>query len=381
MTAASVKTPRAQTNIQPAPTSGPSGRSLARKLLIWIAVPVGLIAAVAITWSVWKPSTLGSGFVSGNGRIEATEIDIAAKLAGRVSSVFVDEGDFVEIGQPLGAMQIDVLDAQRNEARAQSQQAVTEVASAVARVAARKSDKAVAEASVIQHESDVDAAQRRLTRFEPMSKVGAVGLQDIDDYRAKLNGVRAELVGAKAQVTAAQAAVDAAEAEVIGARAGVAAAEATVARVDADIADSQLTSPRAGRIQYRIAEAGEVLPAGGKVLNLVDLSDVYITFFLPETAVGKVPIASEVRIVLDAAPQFVIPAKVSYVASVAQFTPKTVETASERQKLMFRVKARISRDLLQQHLRMVKTGLPGIAWLKLDPQAQWPANLQIKVPE
>ena len=171
------------------------------------------------------------------------------------------------------------------------------------------------------------------------------------------------------------------QAQLVGAGSSVAAAEATVARVDADIADSQLKSPRDGRVQYRIAEPGEVLGSGGRVLNLVDLGDVYMTFFLPETAVGRVPLGGEVRIVLDAAPQYVIPATISYVASTAQFTPKTVETASERQKLMFRVKARISRDLLQKHLKLVKTGLPGVAWLKLDPQAQWPANLIIKVPQ
>jgi HlyD family secretion protein len=96
---------------------------------------------------------------------------------------------------------------------------------------------------------------------------------------------------------------------------------------------------------------------------------------------GKLALGSDVRIVLDAAPQFVIPAQVSYVASTAQFTPKTVETSSERQKLMFRVKAQIGRELLQKHLRLVKTGLPGVAWLKLDGQAKWPANLEIKVPE
>lgn len=83
---------------------------------------------------------------------------------------------------------------------------------------------------------------------------------------------------------------------------------------------------------------------------------------------------------LDAAPQYVIPAKVSFVASTAQFTPKTVETATERQKLMFRVKAQIDPELLRQHLQQVKTGLPGVAWLKLDADAQWPANLEVKVP-
>jgi HlyD family secretion protein len=189
------------------------------------------------------------------------------------------------------------------------------------------------------------------------------------------------LIAARAQVRAAQAAIEAAQAQVIGAGSSATAAQAAVARVEADIADSLLKSPRDGRVQYRIAEPGEVLGGGGRVLNVVDLGDVYMTFFLPETAVGKVPLGSEVHLVLDAAPQYVIPATVSYVASTAQFTPKTVETAIERQKLMFRVKARINRDLLERHLKLIKTGLPGMAWLKLDPQAQWPANLSVKVPE
>ncbi len=105
-----------------------------------------------------------------------------------------------------------------------------------------------------------------------------------------------------------------------------------------------------------------------------------MTFFLPEQAAGRVALGTEVHIVLDAAPQYVIPASVSFVASTAQFTPKTVETASERQKLMFRVKAQISPELLQKHLTQVKTGLPGVAWIKLDPDAKWPANLEVKVP-
>ena len=164
-----------------------------------------------------------------------------------------------------------------------------------------------------------------------------------------------------------------------GANATVKAADATVSRVKADIDDSALAAPRDARVQYRIAQPGEVLAGGGRLLNLVDLSDVYMTFFVPETDAGRIAMGSEVRIVLDAAPQYVIPARVSFVASTAQFTPKTVETATERQKLMFRVKAQIDRDLLRKHLKLVKTGLPGMAWLKLDGQAEWPANLAINV--
>ena len=128
-------------------------------------------------------------------------------------------------------------------------------------------------------------------------------------------------------------------------------------------------------MQFRLAQPGEVLAPGGKVLNLVDLSDVYMSFFLPETVAGRVPLGAEVRVVLDIAPRLAIPARASFVASTAQFTPKTVETATERQKLMFRVRARVDPALLESRLEQVKTGLPGVAWLRLDPNVPWPAEL------
>lgn len=348
-----------------------------------------LLAAVAIAialgaWSVWtklQPKGLGEGFVNGNGRIEATEIDVATKYAGRVVDIFVREGDFVKPGQVLAQMQIDVLNAQRDEARAQQQQAINAVATAEAQVKVRESDLAAAQAVVVQRESDLDNAKRRLSRSATLSREGAASIQQLDDDQAAVRNAEAALAATTAQVTAAEAAIAAAKSQVTGARSTVTAVAATVTRIEADIADSQLKAPRGGRVQYRVAQPGEVLGGGGKVLNMVDLGDVYMTFFLPETVAGKVALGSEVRIVLDAAPGYVIPAEVSFVASVAQFTPKTVETASERQKLMFRVKARIDEGLLNQHLKQVKTGLPGVAWLKLDPQAAWPATLTVKVPE
>ena len=352
-----------------------------KKIVIGVIAVVIIVIITVMGWKVLHPAGPGVEFVNGNGRIEATEIDVDTKLAGRVVSIMVEEGDFVKIGQPLAQMQIDVLEAQRNEARAQSQQAVTEVASAEAQVAARKSDTVAAQATVLERESEQDAAQRRLNRTATLSGQGAVALQVFDDDRAHVRTANAAVSTAQARVTAAQAAIKAAQAQVAGANSGVTAAEATVARIDADIKDSLLRSPRDGRVQYRVAQTGEVLAAGGKVLNLVDLGDVYMTFFLPETVVGKVELGSEVHLILDTAPQYVIPAQVSYVASTAQFTPKTVETASERQKLMFRVKAQIGRELLQIHIKMVKIGVPGVAWLKLDPKAQWPKNLSVKLPK
>ena len=352
-----------------------------KKLKVWL--PVALLAMLgAAAFAAWGPlgrRDQNPGFVQGNGRIEATEIDVATKVAGRVSAIEAQEGDFVTAGQVLARMDTRSMDAQRDEAVARHEQAVAALAGARAEVALRASDLEAARALVGQRESDLDAARRRLVRSATLAEEGASSRQELDDDRARVNGTGAALTAARAQVRAAQAAVGAVGAQVASARANEKAAAATIARIDAELADTVLAAPRAGRVQYRIAQPGEVLGAGGKVLNLVDLSDVYMTFFLPETVAGRVGLGTDVRIVLDAAPRYAIPATVSYVASTAQFTPKTVETANERQKLMFRVKARIDRKLLQAHLRQVKTGLPGVAWVRLDPAAPLPAALAGKV--
>lgn len=346
-------------------------------LLAIVVVAVG----AGIAWRQLAGDDIGDGFVSGNGRLEAPEIDVAAKIPGRIDEILVEEGSFVQAGQPLVRMQTTTLAAQRDEAVAQHQRAVNAVAAAQAQVAMSESNLLAAQAAVVQREAERDAASRRFRRSETLARQGNVSGQQLDDHRAALRSSEAAVSAARAQVKAAEAAVLAAGAQVVDAESAVRAAAATVARIEADIADSVLRSPRDGRVQYRIAQPGEVVGAGGAVLNLIDLGDVYMTFFIPETAAGRVRLGSEVRVVFDALPQLVIPAKVSFVASTAQFTPKTVETASERQKLMFRVRARIDPELVRRHIEIVKTGVPGVAWLKLDPAAEWPARLAVKVPE
>jgi HlyD family secretion protein len=350
------------------------------KRFLPVVVGVAVAAAGGIAYLALHDDGPGPGFASGNGRIEATEVDVAARLGGRVEAVLVEEGEFVKAGQLLARMQVQSLQAQRDEAVARHQQALQAVAGAEAQVALRESDRAAVEALVVQRETELDAARRRLARSETMAEAGSLTPQQLDDDRARARSAEAALTASRAQVDAARAAITSARTQVTGARSAVRAATATIARIDADLADCELRAPRDGRVQYRVAEPGEVVAPGGKLLNLVDLTDVHMTFFLPEAAAGRVAIGSDVRVVLDAAPRFVIPAKVSFVASTAQFTPKTVETASERQKLMFRVKAQIDRELLQKHLQQVKTGLPGVAWVRTDSQVPWPAELAVNAP-
>ena len=134
------------------------------------------------------------------------------------------------------------------------------------------------------------------------------------------------------------------------------------------------------RVETRNAQPGEVLGAGGKVLTLDDLSDVYMYVFLPTESVGKVALGSEARIVLDAVPDYPIRAVVSFVSPNAQFTPKTVETAQERHNLTFRVKLQIPKERLRLYEQFVKAGVPGMGYVRLDPTVDWPPQLQWKDP-
>ena len=244
----------------------------------------------------------------------------------------------------------------------------------------RQADVAMAEAVLVQRRADLDVARSTAARSRALLADRATSAQKVEDDAARARSAEANITVAQAQIAAARAGVRAAEAQVQQAEAAIGATEAVVARIATEIADGELRAPRSGRVQYRVVQPGEVVGGGGKVVSLVDVGDVYMTFFLPEMAAGRVALGTEVRIVLDAAQAFVIPAKVSYVASVAQFTPKTVETQSERQKMVFRVKARIDPELLAKYPEQVKTGLPGIAHVRLDAERDWPAELQVRLP-
>jgi HlyD family secretion protein len=383
----------------------------------------------------FRGPVLPASFASGNGRIEATEYDIATKRAGRIASVLVAEGDMVEVGQPLARMDTRDLEADLREAQALAIQAredrrravaaitqrESELRSATAAIAQRESDLRRADAAIAQRRSDLrraDAAiaqreselvlaQKELVRTQMLFAKDLIASQKLDEDLARTQTAQAALAQQEAARQAAEGALVEAEAQrqtadaalaqqeaqkqavdatVTAARidvdyreAAIAAAAARIEKIATEIKDSTLESPVRGRVLYRVAEPGEVLAAGGKVVTVLQLSDVYMTIYLPTEQAGRVIVGSEGRIVLDAAPDLVIPAAVSFVAPRSQFTPKEVETRTEREKLMFRVKVRIDPALLDQHLEKVKTGLPGVAYVRLDQSAAWPEHLHVKL--
>jgi len=342
-----------------------------------IVIPLAaVVVAAAVAGYIYKQKLneeemRNPKFYGGNGRLEATEINLAAKLAGRVENVLVQEGDMITKGQPLVQMQINTLNAQMKQAKAKKKAAETNAAASTANVRVRESELEAARATCQQKQASLEGAKKTFDRNSQLITSSSISQQEMDNTETAYLNAKAAYAAAKANIGQAEAAVNAAKAEEASRKADVDAAQADIERIQADLDDSLLVSTVDGRVQYRIAEPGEVLSAGGRVLNLVDLTDVYMTFFAPEYIAGKIEIGAEVYLVLDALPKTPIPAKVTYVASVAQFTPKTVETQQERQKYMFRVKAHVDPVLLKKYIEYVKTGVPGMAWVRIKPGVSW----------
>ena len=360
-----------------------SGKQAFRTIGRWLAVGVFAVVVALVGLWAWhrsQASLLPDGITVGNGRLEAIQVDVATKFAGRIANILFDEGDRVEAGQVVARMDTESLRAELREALAQIDSARSSRLTAVAVVSEKQTARATADAVVSERQSELLLAEQQFDRSKALLPRGSITQQQFDLDRSKLDTAAAQLAAAKSQVAEAHTAIEVAKSQVVGADATLQAAVATSQRIQSDLGESELRAPRTGRVQHRLAQPGEVLPAGGKVLEVVDLTDVYMTVFLPETVAGGLAVGGEGRLVLDAAPRSVIPAKISYVASEAQFTPKTVETSNERQKLVFEVKLRIDPSLLTKYEPLVKVGLPGVAYVRVGPAAVWPASLAVRLP-
>ena len=329
----------------------PYGASAARGRRLRLALLVVLIALGAAGGGYWwlhRVAPLPPGIAVGNGRIEADPIDIATKFPGRIFRLFVDEGSMVKAGEVVATMDTRDLEASLKKAEAQvelAQKAIHE-----------------ARANVDQMHTQVILTKQEIERTQALLKNGWTTKEVLDQRQQQLDSARAAEVAALARVEVAGHALRAAEHD--------------VELYKVNIADNTLVAPRDGRIEYRIANIGEVLPAGGKVFTMIDVSYVYMDIYLPTLVAGRVKIGDEARIVLDAYPDMPIPAKVTFIAAQAQFTPKMVETQTERDKLMFRIRVRIDPERLHAHAEAVRSGLPGVSYVRFDPKTEWPERLQ-----
>lgn len=322
--------------------------------------PIGIAALVLAAGAGYallvndSGNDLPDGIAFGNGRIEAVQVDISTKIPGRVSEILSSEGDLVQPNQKVATIDAAQL-------RAQLLRAQADVASAQSQVAA-------AEASIEQAKAQLILAELELDRSSRLVRQGHTSRETYDTRVSQRDVAKANLRAAEATLVSRQRSVD--------------AALAVAQEIQTQIDDCVLVSPVFGRVLYRLSEPGEVLGTGGKIMTLVNLADIYMEIFLPSAEAHRVSVGTEARIKLDVL-DFAIPAKVSFVSPESQFTPKQVETPSERDKLMFRVKVRVPPELVRKHIDRVKTGVRGVAYVRVDGDAmpEWPAFLQKLPPD
>ncbi len=329
-------------------------RSPLHRALPVLGLASGILIAVGVVTYVaqWRVDEVAPGLAKANGRIEVERVDVATKYSGRISEINVEEGDLVDRGEIVARLDMTEIQAELTAAKANVRRASEAINLALAEVALREAQHRISEIELER------AAQLERRDFTPTA--------ELDRRNAQHDVAEANLLAAQAAVADSEAAM--------------AAAEALVLQIEAVVMEMTLRAPVAGRVEYRLVQPGTVLGAGARVVSILDLSDVYMTIFLPTSESGRVALGSDARIVLDASPTTIIPATVSFIAAEAQFTPKVVETANEREKLMYRVKLRIEPELLRQYRDYVKSGLTGDAYVQVSADAAWPDTLQVNLP-
>ena len=358
----------------------------------WIVIVIVVVVGGILAYKYWKStqSALPAGIVSGNGRLEAKLSDASAKEPLRVKEVLVDEGDLVKPGQVLVRLDTVTIEAEmaKNEAavataREEFAAAKGGIATANADIAAAKADIAAANAAIEQQQGEIKLAQTEADRQRRMLAENATSQALFDTRQTALATAKSTLTSIQAQADAAQARATAAQSRAVTAQSQADAAQRQIEVAQAQVAvtktriqDATLISPITGRVLYRLVQPGEVLGPGGKALTLVNLNDVYMEIYLPSDQAAALKTGAPARITVDYEPDKSAAAYVSFVSPEAQFTPKQVETKSEREKLMFRVKIQVPPELVTHYIERIKTGVRGVGYVKVRDTAVWPARLQ-----
>ena len=347
-----------------------------------VLLAVLLAAAAGGGWWLYQQqeSTALPDFVfHSNGRLELNRLDVASLYPGRVERVLVAEGDAVKANEVL----VELSSAQSSGQLAAAQAATLRAAELVqrARAGVTQAQQAVAraDAEIAAYRQQQKVAKLELDNAKQMRREDLVSASELAKRQADFERATASVKAAQAARAEAQAAVAQGQAAVDEAEAGVKQAQAqadTAASADADMA---IRSPLTARVEYRLVEPGTVIGAGSRVISLLDPADVSMNVFLPNATVGGLRVGDEARLVLDGI-DAVFPAQVSFIASEAQFTPKAVETADEREKLVFRVKLKVPADVAQRYDRLLKGGMTGDGYVRRDSSQAWPLALEVRLP-
>ncbi len=323
-----------------------------KKIIIALLVAIVVIAAGWYAYRQHNAGRLPAGIAQSNGRLELNRLDIASLYPGRVKAMLVDEGSEVKEGDVLVELSSDTSTSRVAAAKAQKQRA--------------QESSARADAEIRTYEQQLKVAQLELDNALNMRRENLVSDSEVRKRRANRDSAAASVQAAKAARAESLAAVNAADAQ-----------ESEAASANDDMT---IRSPKAGRVEYKITEVGSVIAAGSKVVSLLDPSDVSMNIFLPNGQMSRLKVGGEARIVLDGL-NAVFPAQISFIASDAQFTPKAVETENERAKLMFKIRLKVPAETALKYRGLLKGGMTGNGYVRMDEQTSWPSNLAVKLPQ
>jgi HlyD family secretion protein len=315
-----------------------------------ILVPIALVVIALVGWVILNRNSDDAAVIGASGTIEGTEADLGFQLGGRVAEVLVREGDAVRAGQILARLDQAELEARKSAAVAQAE---------AARALLAELERGARPEELRQSQSSVAAAERRmqesesvLARTRRLFEGGAVSREALDHAETAHTVARAQYQQAREQHTLVNTGP---RTERIDAqRALVRQANAAVAQVQATIDNASIRAPFAGVVTVRHREPGESTAAGAPVLTVMNTHDRWVRIYVREDQVGRIGIGQSARITSDSHPGKYFDGRVTFIASEAEFTPRNVQTAQERVKLVYAVKVTIVGDQAMQ----LKPGVP-----------------------
>jgi len=374
-----------------APPPSPLAHNIATKRNWILSLTLILIVSVAFYFihrMLSVPRTLPAGLIQASGRMEGDTISVASKYPGRISEIFVREGDQVTKGQVLAKLEDEQIRAKVDEAHsvlatAESQLKAAEQTLSTARKEVPLSIDAaravVEHAQAVQRKAEASEvqAERDAQRFARLADKGSVGAQRAEQAQLAWIAARSERESASSGLQQSQEQWKLAQLGWEHLRSSadqVHALESQVSQAKAALADATsvldnltIRSPINGSVATKIRDTGEVVAAGAPLYELVDLDRLHLKVYVPETFIGKLRLDLPGQVYTDAYPDQAFPAKVSYIADRAEFTPKEVQTSDERIKLVFAVKLDLSAN--PQHRLM--PGMPADAVIRWKEGIPW----------
>jgi HlyD family secretion protein len=323
---------------------------------------VGAVVVAAVAIGFWVMSARDrdrGGLVGASGTVEATEAQIGFQAAGRIQDLAVREGETVTVGEELAHLD-------RSEAEARQQQAIAQAGAARALLeelerGSRKEEIRQGRAALAAATERLRDAERDLERTQMLFEGGAVSREALDKARVTFDVAKSQYDQAQEQVTILETGPRREKIE--AQRAQVAQADAAVRVIDATLANMTLRAPFDGIVTVRHREPGEIVAAGSPVLTVMNPADRWVRIYVPETRIGAVRLGQAAEITSDTYPTKIYRGEVVFIASQAEFTPKTVQTTEERVKLVYAVKVRITEDPTSD----LKPGMPADVRLDLGP--------------